>query len=718
MQSSEPHPSASAFCEWLFLLIGLVVYVGVQSYLVLGPLWTRDLPPEVDDSLAFLVRTQEMEECFFQDCPALEDLRQQFQEATNDPRTIRQRALATFPFPFYHPLFSAVLLGIKRLGPDLIWAYRVLWSLAPLGFGVAFACLLSALWGKTAAGATLALVAFKVFPSTGLHYLTPSNFAMVIAVLVWARIVQRRGDAPGTLLFGSFVLLPTHPIGGIYVLMSILIALFISGGKSRSRIWKVAVSLLMTIASGVFIISFLDRPNIFNVLGAVDLFPSLVKVINAYVSNVVGGLASIVNLKAGLFGSLPFFFLALALGVLILQLEERRVLLRIVLIYVLFLAGSLYHTHMVSPDADVFFRLWIPLVILLFGAVGKALVHSLLEGLTRLKSWTQQTRQGALYEIERLWPVFVCVVLMGYAGEMILSGSEIIEATRVYMTDRQPLSFDRRQVERMLSESKPGDRVLYTSTMCMAYYFLHGAMQRGAVYYHPAFDGTRVETEWLRRADLRFAVTYNPTVYHPAYEGLDEKDRCISMPEHRYSPLGKRREHHPVAREGWIPVSRFQWIQVESEEKSTEDRIRVLVRNHGETEAISVVEVGERQDRMEEEPFGTMVPSSWTGWVELKPIDKGVEKHSGVYRLLFPPSRNGYSIGGITLGRDSHHWPWDRRALLTFMPCESGERAIQISFDPRKLIPLALGERIPIILDDRGSSTLLALKQDPSPMLE
>jgi len=711
MQSSDSHPDASAFNEWLFLLLGLVVYVGVQSYLILGPLWTRDLPPEVDDSLAFLVRTQEMEECFFQDCPALEDLRKQFQEETRDPRVSRQRTLATFPFPFYHPLFSALLLGIKKLGPDLIWAYRVLWSLAPLAFGVAFACLLSPVWGKTAAGATLALAAFKVFPCTGLHYLTPSNFAMVIAVLLWARIVQRRGDAPWTLLFGSFVLLPIHPIGGIYVLMSILIALSISGGKSRSRIWKVTVLLLMTRASGGLIISYLDRPNVFNVLGAVDLFPSLVKVVDAYVSNIVGALASIVNLKAGLFGSLPLFFPALALGFLTLQVEMRGILLRIVLIYLVFLAGSLYHTHMVSPDADVFFRLWIPLVILLFGAVGRAFVHTLLEGLRRLKSWTQQTRRGALYDMEKLWPVLVCVVLMGYAGEMILSGSEIIEATREYMTDRQPLSFDRRQVERMLAESRPGDRVLYTSTMCMAYYFLHGAMQRGAVYYHPAFETTRVETEWLRRPDLRFAVAYNPTVYHPAYEGLDEKDRCISMPEHRYSPLGKRREHHTVDRQGWIDASEFRWIQVEPKERGSGETLRILVKNTGDPVDLIVLLGHSEQNGTWLGESRLPVPSQWTGWLELSlKRERGYPDYTR-FRLLLSGSPSGFFIGGIAFGASASRWPWKEKASLRLMSKEWGGGNILLTFDPSEVLPFPDSSTIVDLLDDSGSSALFEVSE-------
>lgn len=53
------------FAGWFMLLTGFAVHVAAQGTLLLPPLWSRDLPPEVDDSLAFPVRTQVMEECFF-----------------------------------------------------------------------------------------------------------------------------------------------------------------------------------------------------------------------------------------------------------------------------------------------------------------------------------------------------------------------------------------------------------------------------------------------------------------------------------------------------------------------------------------------------------------------------------------------------------------------------------------------------------------------------
>lgn len=713
MQSSPIPSRRDGIGGWLVLALGLAVYIAVQGYLVWGPLWTRDLPPEVDDSLAFLVRTQEMEECFFQDCPALEDLRQQFQEQTTDPRVIRQRALATFPFPFYHPLFSAVLLGLKRLGPDLIWSYKVLWSLAPPFFGVAFAFLLSVFWDRTVAGATLALLAFKVFPCTGLHYLTPSNLATGMAVLLWARILQRQGDALWALLIGALLLPPIHPVGAVHLVIAMLLALSIAEPQKRGRVWRVAIGIGGVGLVGAFVLSFVGRPQILNVFSGMAALPSLKQVAEAYGFNVVGAAAAMVNLKEGLFGPFFVFLPAVVLGILLMPSRDRRGLMRFLIISVLVLIASLYHTHPVSPEGDLFFRLWIPMVVVLVGATGHAFVFTLSESVRRLKSFAGTAVQGLSRNVERLWPLFVCAALVGYGMETALSGAEIVEATRQYMQDRQPLSLDRKQVERMLAESKPGDRVLYTSTISMAFYFIHGAMQRGAVYYHPAFEGTSVEMEWLRRPKLKFAVGYNPTVYHPAYEGLDEKDRCISLPEFRYSPLGRRRKHHPVAREGWIPAWEYRWIQLEATEQPRSASLRVLIRNPGGAGELSLVSrsSNEKKETWSDEVARVVIHQNWTGWLEMPTRNRENDDNSKSFRLVPTSGLDRYSIGGVVFGEDPLNWPWRQKARLILKSRVPGEDEMEVTFDPCALLPCGKGTGDFQLLHDGGSSVLFVTGQ-------
>jgi hypothetical protein len=62
---------------WLLFLAGLLVYVGVQGYLTVSPLTNWTLTPEIKDGLTYVLKSQQMLECFKQDCPALIDLRDQ-----------------------------------------------------------------------------------------------------------------------------------------------------------------------------------------------------------------------------------------------------------------------------------------------------------------------------------------------------------------------------------------------------------------------------------------------------------------------------------------------------------------------------------------------------------------------------------------------------------------------------------------------------------------
>ena len=88
-------------------------------------------------------------------------------------------------------------------------------------------------------------------------------------------------------------------------------------------------------------------------------------------------------------------------------------------------------------------------------------------------------------------------------------------------------------------------------------------MRLGAVYYNPALQGGPVLEEWLRKPEVRFAVTYNPTVYHPSFEGVDEPRWWITSPNFHYSPLDQSRRYGPLAQEGKIATKIYQWLEIE-----------------------------------------------------------------------------------------------------------------------------------------------------------
>ncbi len=526
---------------WILLLLGLLIYVGMQGYLTVSPLQNWNLVPEVKDGLTYVLKSQQMLECFKQDCPALNDLREQLFGRPGGPpegsEAYKQQNLAAARvFPVYHPLFSVVLIGIGKLGHmNLLAAYRFLWTLAPLIFGLAFACWLAIIFDPGVAGVALILLAFKVFPDTGLHHLVPSNLDMALAVVLWARIIARRGWAPWSLFLGSLVLVTMHLIGVIYAAMAVALALLMAEPDKRRRLLAAVGAVIACIAVVFLVAYFVKRPDF--------VLPPLLpygdhpfwREVKGTGMNIVQIMVENVRLSEALWGLPAIFCGALVYGYATLGQATRRVVRSMLLIYAVVLGGFLFYVS--NHPADVLFRLWIPLVVLLFGVVAKAICFTV----DLVKAWWRERKtapagDGPL-DLRRFCPVIVLAVLLGYSWQMISRGSEQVVAVAKFLREKEPLAFYPSQPRDLLAHARPGDRVLYASFQLMDYYLINGGLSLGAVYYHPDLENSLTKSGWLSRPDLRFAVTFQPTVYHPSFEGRDEPWWWITMPNFRYSPL-------------------------------------------------------------------------------------------------------------------------------------------------------------------------------------
>jgi len=668
------------------------------------PLWTRGSLPEPDDTYPYLVRTRQMEECFRQDCPALEDLRKQVLVPSSDPQVAQQRALGASPFHIYHPLFSVLILIVKMFGLDLVTAYKVVWSLGPLFFGLAFSYFLIALFGVPAAGIALSLMAFKAYPDSGLHYVVPSNLTMGIALIIWARIVTRRGDAPWTMTFGSLAMCAFHPIGIVYALMAGLLAFLVSGRRLAKRMWWALVVISGLLAASLIIPSLVRQPHF--VLP--PLWPSggaaLVTIIRGAIQAVgFEVLPEIFKGEAGIFGSIPWFFLALAFGLVTLAPERRGFVGSTLLVTGSFSIAMLF--HVASHPADLFFRLWIPLLAVFFGSIASGILFAL--GRTgELFIDRLHTRQGAVLTPTAAWPVIALALFAGYSCHMALSGLEHCYGIALYMRDRQPTAFDATQPQALLSSAQQGDRVLYTSPIIMSYYFARGAMQLGAVYYHPDLRGTETETEWLNRPDIRFAVAYTPTMYHPSYEGLRDKDWAISRPDFVFTPLSRPKTAMPIAIDGAIRTASFKWIEVEPKSADLPSRVRILIKNPGKTSWIQIYRTDRELNARIESRLTRTIPATWSGSLYLDLPDGSPPAR---YTIALPAGEDAFLIEGISFGNDSHRWPWAQKAVLTFMPRDVSTGPIHRNFDPATLLPRPLHQFNVTVLDDKGSTVLVRI---------
>jgi hypothetical protein len=704
-------PKPGARGPWLVLLVGLLIYVGVQGYLTVSPLRNWTLTPEVDDTLTYVLKSQQMRECFQQNCPALNDLRDQLFGKSGEhvsPEAFNHRVLtAARVFPVYHPLFSALLIGISNLGMhgSLMEAYRFLWYLAPLIFGLAFAYWLATIFNPAVAGVALILLAFKVFPDTGLHHLVPSNFTMALAVVLWARIISCRGWAPWSLFLGSLVLVTMHLIGVIYAGMAVLLALGLAGKEERKRLLVAVGAVVACIVVVLLVAKFIKRPDF--VLP--PLLPSgthpLLRILRGTAQNALQVIVDNVRLSEGLWGAPAIFCGAVVLGLGTLGPFSRRVVGITFLIYGLVLGLFMFYTS--SHPADILFRLWIPLVVLLFGLVGQAICFAI--NLT--KAWWRQRQQASRddgsFDLRRFWPLILLAVLVGYSFQMISRGAEQVQVMATYLREKEPLALYPSQPKDLLAHAHAGDLVLYTSFIVMDYYLINGALRLGAVYYNPILQGTRTTSQWLSRPNLRFAAAFNPLVYHPSYDGKDEAYWWPSMPDFRYSPLSRPQGHEPLALEGKLPATRFRWLDIKAATKDVPKTLRLKIDNPQGARVMEIAPLDKEGKPLDRYRQMLNIPAHHSGWLT---VDLARIPAEAPLRLIFPYDSDKLTIGGLTFGEDRLHWPWSQKALLSFQPRHDGTGPITVSFDPAALLPEQLRGRQITVMDDRGSSVLLGLQ--------
>jgi len=689
----------------LSLLCGLVVWTAVQCVLTVVPMLERALPPEPDDTLTYVLKTVQMEECFFQDCPALEDLRAQFLNITADQQAAAQRSLASSRiFPVYHPLFSAFLLGITKLGMDAMEAYKIVWSLGPFFFGIAFAYLLSVLFGRTVAGIALVLLSCKVFPDTGLTYVVPSNICMALAVIVWARIVSRQGNAPWALTLGSLLLVGVHTVGRIYVVIGVAIALAMSRERRNLRVWLPAVIGLVIVGAAFVVSGLIKRPSFVTPAFLPGGANPVLHALTSAAESAIQVITEIIRLEGGLFGSIPLFCAAVAFGGLTLPQESRRVVLRFIAVYIFFFIAL--HFYAASHPADLILRMWIPLVVVLFGMVAQGVWYAIVRSAALVGERLRARKQQSTVDVGTGWPLVALALMLGYSFTMMCLGAEQVVSTARYLRDREPLKFEAAQPRLLLSQAKPGDKVLYTSIIAMPYYFIHGAMQLGAVYYQPTMAEEPAETALLGDPNLKFAVTYNPTVYHPSFEGVSEHLWWITSPDFRSSPLARPRREAPLSYEGMIPTSQFRWIELASKTGKFPASVRLLVKNLGGPTSVTIVPLRSDREPLQEGVISIAVPASWFGWIH---ADLSTSPRSDRLRILEPDGNQAFSIGGVAFGDTKLHWPWDQKADLTVLPRESTTSPITVSFDPARSLPQPLGASKITVLDDDGSSVLFRI---------
>ncbi len=723
-EPNESHGNRSndnGILSWGVLVLGMLIWCCVQGYLILMPLYTRAMLPEPDDTLPYVLRTARLEECFSWNCPALADLREQLFAPSPNHEVAVYRAWAANAFGSQNPLFSLALLSLKRLGIDLVTAYKVVCVAAVILFCAGFAYFLAVLYGIPAAGIGMMFLALKVYPDTGLNFVVPSNLTMGVALFVIGRVIYCRGRAPWTLALGTLIMAGIHPIGLLYATIGAAVALSLTGYSVRQKAWLAALGVVV----GVLVLGMMLPSKVYvlpKYLEVVSLTALLRQGIDSL--TVVG--TNLLNLKEGLFGAIPLFFGALAWGYVTLGVERRTIVKKTFAIYSIFVVLVMFYP--VREPGDTFFRIAIPHVVILFGLCG----HGLWYALNRLRSMGGRCgAESGRVRLEECWPVLIVALLAGWWSQMAFAGAEQVLLTAEHYRKRQPLQICDSQPELLLSLAKPDDRVLYLSMLIMPYYFINGCMKIGAVYYHDVMKETEEAQKWLSRPDLRFAAAYNPLVYHPSFRGLHERRWGISAPNFRFSQWHEPRVYGPVLEEDAIPLEKYKWIEIEPTVGPFPRRLR-LTFNNPETECrFQLIPIGESDEPLTDLGITKIIPgravdrikaeyegaSGRMGRVfgktrKLTRIDVDLESFAGRarrLRLILTDWKPTARLAGVSFDDSPLHWPWDHRARLIFMHKEWEVGKLIFSFDPALILPDPVNRKEIKVLNDCGGSVLFQI---------
>lgn len=670
----------STWVELLVFVVGMLIYLVTQVFLVAFPVLSRAAPVETDDAYTYLLKAAEMQDCFLQDCPALNDLRLQLSEQSADPEInwLRYREYVR-AFSVYHPLHSFVIVGLHQVGFSWEAAYNIIVMVVGLMITLAVIYWLSSMYGIGAAGIAGLLLAFTVFPNQGLYYIVPSNLALGIAIFTWGLLLKQRCCSQWVVLIGTLALVTMHPIGRLYALVTVGLHIFQNWKQLSRKTWIfsgvsisiVALSFLLPLVISRPYLSFPADPppaNWESWMGYYNNITSAVDFTKPWFTSFGGLLPASLLILVGLFSFSRF--------------QNRSQVLTLTVLLAGLLFASLFQVLPRYP-AESFSRVWIPFAILMTGAVAQAIwrwASALLFFVyTRIKNGLPDlTDDTWVLSISGWGMIFFLVSGIGITQIFIdrsLEGRREILAKQSKMIAVQNSLLEPSQPELLLS-SDCGS-VLYLDEVPMHFYLVHGALKCGAIYY-PALAGTPLEHQWVyENQKLNYIVSWNPVVSTRANGGgtplvLSDVDLLeIHLPEH------------------WSSESIYIYLENPDSEVTLE---------------VSQITMDQKEDP-QEMLAKIALPANWSGWYE---IDTDLDKN---IQLGLAQSDGQVFLRGIRSNRDAaRNWPWNEGVLLSYHPGASGVPSREIRFDTTSIF--SMPNKSLELIDDSGDTILVNIRDD------
>jgi hypothetical protein len=677
----------------IIFIFGLILFCGVQGYLAISPLASRSGLPEYDDTLNFLVRTEIMRSCPDNDCPAIKDLKGQLYAVSKNQKINEVRGYGHFVFPRYHFLFSWLLRGIDHFTNDLISAYRVLWYAAPFIFAVCIAYFMTMMFGLPAGGLSLWALAFTVFPSNGIHLIVPSVISLIVALVLWGRIYQAVRPPYISFIVLSCLSILFHPIGIGYCLIACFILVYRHGLTGMNKILIVS-AMLVGVACVVLFYN--------------EIFP------NGIIASFFSGNADIANPKTpkspllvlglelfrarkSIIVSLPLYLLAIVFGYIYLGFNKQQNIKATLYPLLLIMLMTLFFIHPAMGPGDLFLRFVIPLIMMSVGLAATCCLGGLRFAALE---YEKQESPSKLTNVNTkvLWHLSIAVLSAGLIANLIMSGAEIVEIVAQHYKYRFPYNFSEEQVAKVLNDSEPDDRIVYTTRMGMAAFLIYGGLKRGAVYADKIFDGDQTTDKFVTNPRNKYVVSYNPSVYVDDFRWMDEKRWSDQLETSYYSPVYFNRYYNQPHFEGMVSGKNLDSIKIVIKDIAKTKSVKIKLVNMGKRRSIISKSTNRPRQIID-------LPSK-----EYKDLVFEISPNNHLGEILLSNLDQNIAIKCIKIDESSNNWPWNQKCIVYVnVFTRVGLRQRRIDFDIASLIPSSLESSNVYVFDDSGSLVVLKM---------
>lgn len=676
-----------------FFILCFLALAAFLIYLTWAPTKNRHYyPVESDDSMTYLIKAVQMEACYFQDCRALEDMRQQLTlPSSGNPKYARDEAELFNIFPQYTHAHAFMIWVTKRVtGLSWVDSFNAVRTLGALFMAVAIAYWLLHLFGPTAAGLTLILLIGLdiTLPGHAISAITPFNLSMALSMLLWGVLIHHRGNVGGWLPLMVFLPNTFHPLAIGFSGVTLGVFLFLRGPPWRQRdllFFTLALIILILLQELSFLI---DRP----VIGLYQSFgvsqSSTGFTLNLWVN------ADMARMLAR--NWMQPFGLGIATTTCMVGMVAAAFLIKkrsafpLFLLFITGLCGAAFFYHAAATPGDVFIRFWNALAILLTGVT--AVVILIVPGMALFfypyfSKGIRLTRQHRIFRpglaVLILVTIGFSVVLIPPSFAMVHYGLSILPVRVTHLSQRMNYPFDPSQVTLLHDPLQPCDIVLYID---LPFY------QRDA---------------WFTEGALECGALFLNVLQSPEGSALfDEKRNRIT---HVVFPNLVHTHPHPIS----ITKAGVQiWFWKVDPVASW----RMLLKNPGTQPAQMQLSTTHTQDAPAKVLAQFIVAPGEENWYTspLPHLDKD-------QRLTLQMVTDGdIHLNGLRMGADSKtlRWPWDQGIGIEFSDYrmvyttkkDLTRRQTRFTLAELDLQPNLMTE----VIDDRGSNALAITTQAPS----